>query len=215
MEAATVTKAVTIRLESGCDHTECAQFAFPLYKQLAEGGYHLCSVLPLPASVDEWRDAHRTARKRADRCKRRGYRFVDVLRHERADEIYEINISAATRQGRPMTPGYSVRPSSQPDPVWPCRRHGVHCYGVEADDGRLVSYMWVYRAGELGLVSQILGHDDYLDDEIMWLQWEGVIQRELWFRGYLVYNLHDSGQEGLRWHKERAGFVETLVEWQP
>jgi hypothetical protein len=36
--------------------------------------------MQLPASLEEWRDAHKTARKRADQAQRLGYRFVRVLR---------------------------------------------------------------------------------------------------------------------------------------
>ena len=39
-------------------------------------GYEECSVLPIPSSVDEWRDEHRTARKRSNRASRFGYEFA-------------------------------------------------------------------------------------------------------------------------------------------
>lgn len=202
----------TINLEAACDYSECAEFAFPLWKQLA-GGYDVCSVMPLPSSVDEWRAEHRTARKRADRADRRGYRFVDVVHHERVDEIHAINTSTDQRQGRPMSDGYRQRPSETPDPAYPCSRHGVHRYGVETYHGKLVAYLWLYRGGQLALVSQILGHSAHLEDEVMYLLWQGMIERELGEPGFVVYNRHDSGTDGLRFYKERVGLAETGVEW--
>ncbi len=209
--SATITK-LPIRLELG-HGGECADFAQPLLTQLRVG-YEACSVLALPASLEEWRAAHRTARKRADRCIRLGYRFVHVVRHERADEILEINLSAPERQGRPMSDGYREMPSTTPDPEWVCERHGVHPYGVETASGTLVAYLWVYRAGELALVSQILGHADHLENGIMYLLWQGMLTSEPTDDCHLVYNRHDSGTDGLRFYKERVGLEETAVTWK-
>lgn len=204
--------AVTISLELGHD-PPCLDLAGPLYRQLADGRYDKCSVMPLPSSLEEWRSEHKTARKRADACQRLGYRFVRVTRHERADELWAINTSKPNRQGRPMSEGYSQRPSVEPDPEWTCERHGIHPYGVETEDGTLVAYLWLYRAGQLCLVSQILGHADHLENGVMHLLWQGMLASEPPDNGYLVYNRHDSGTDGLRWYKERVGLSETPVSW--
>lgn len=203
--------ATAISLETGCDYATCAEFAFPLHKQLSSGTYDRCSVLEL-GPVSAWLEEHRTARKRASRAARRGYHFKVIRRHERADEIHAINTSAPERQGRPMSAGYQQRPSDAPLPVYPCSRHQVTTYGVEDANGTLVAYLWLYRAGELALVSQILGHAAHLENEVMYLLVAGVIEREA-EGGYLVYNRHDSGTDGLRFFKERLGFRETAVEW--
>jgi hypothetical protein len=77
----------------------------------------------------------------------------------------------------------------------------------------LAAYSWVYRAGDLALVSQILGHADRLADEIMYLLVEGIVAAESELGGFLVYNRYDSGTDGLRFFKDRCGFVPTVVEW--
>lgn len=205
---------VEISLETCCDFSECSAFAFPLLKQLSVGGYDECSVMPIPYDVGEWREAHRTARKRADRAARRGYRFVVVARHERADELWAINVSAPVRQKRPMSVGYLERPSETPLPDYPCARHAVRTYGVEDADGTLVAYLWLYRAGQLALVSQILGHADHLANEVMYLLWQGMVASESADPdGFIVYNRHDSGTDGLRFYKERVGLCATEVDW--
>lgn len=190
----------------------CTQFAQPLYEQLRDGRYDECAVLTLE-DVMVWRDKHRTARKRADRAGRRGYWFGGVTPHQRADEIQAINLSAPVRQGRPMTDGYRQPPTTTPLPDYPCARHGVHTYGVYARDMTLVAYCWIYRAGDLALVSQILGHADHLANEIMYLLVQGVVEYEGNLGGYLVYNRYDSGEDGLRFFKDRCGFERTPVEW--
>jgi hypothetical protein len=206
------TAECAISLELG-HNPPCLDLSGPLYRQLADGKYDKCSVMPLPSSLEDWRAEHTTARKRTDKAQRTGYRFVRVVRHERVDEIYAINTSKAKRQGRPMTAGYLVKPSDTPDPDYPCERHGVHPYGVETADGELVAYTWIYRAGQLCLVSQILGHADHLVHGVMYLLWQGMLTSEPPDDGYIVYNRHDSGTDGLRWYKERVGLTETSVRW--
>lgn len=171
-------------------------------------------MLPLPDTLEEWRAGHRTARKRADRASRLGYKFAPVARHEHADDIHAINTSLPERQGRPMSPGYQEPPSTTPDPMWPCPHHGVHPYGVFHDD-RLVAYLWCYRSGDLALVSSILGHGDHLRNDVMYLLAAGTIDAELEHGGFLIYNRHDSGGDGLRYYKERVGFQPTRVTWTP
>lgn len=212
-----IATSVAVALELDCRSDVCRQFGRPLFEQMASGRYDVCSVLPLPAEIGEWRDAHRTARRRADRAERRGYAFGPIDRHLYSDDIFEINTSAPVRQKRPMTSGYSKRTDFGPLPAYPCRRHAVRTYGVLAEDGHLVAYLWLYRAGQLALVSQILGHADHLDREIMWLLVQGVVESESAIDrdGLMVYNRHDSGTDGLRWFKERCGFEEIGVEWLP
>ncbi len=210
-----MTAQAEIELEAKCSFPECREFAGPLYEQLREG-YELCSVMPIPETVAEWRDEHRTARKRANRCRELGYRSTIVRRHKYGDEILAINTSKSIRQKRPMSEGYSVRPSDTPDPYPRCRRHGLHAYGVLGPAGTLVAYLWLYRAGELALVSQILGHAGHLEQGIMFLLWDGMVAFEsVDPDGYIVYNRHDSGTAGLRFYKERVGLEETAVEWKP
>lgn len=205
--------ATAIRLETACDHALCSELAFPLHKQLSNGPYDLCSVMDIP-DVEAWRAEHRTARKRADRAERRGYAFQHVRRHERIEEIHAINLSAPARQGRPMSAGYLERPSGTPLPVYPCPRHRVSTYGVEDKDGVLVAYLSLYRAGQLALVSQILGHAQHLASEVMYLLWQGMLGAERSEPdGFVVYNRWDSGSDGLRFFKERVGLAETPVEW--
>jgi hypothetical protein len=206
--------AVGINLEHG--HGEaCDEIADHLYGTLRRG-YELCSVLPIPDTIEDWRDAHRTARKRADRCERRGYFAGALYRELHADDIYAINTSAERRQDRPMSAGYLERQEFSPLPRYDCGRHAIRTTGVFDAHGVCVAYLVMYRSGDLALVSQILGHDAHLKSEIMWLLFQTALEREIDHGpGMVVYNRHDSGTKGLRWWKEHVGLEETRVEWLP
>ncbi len=87
----------------------------------------------------------------------------------------------------------------------------------EQETGYLVGYLTMIRCGELALVSQILGHAEHLEHEIMYQLFAGALSREVRADpfGVCVYNRHDSGTDGLRFFKERLGFEEAAVEWAP
>lgn len=202
-----------ISLEVGHEPHACRALSLPIFVQLRKG-YDVCAVLEMPASVEIWREAHRTARKRADRAERLGHRFGDIERENYEDDIFQINTSLSKRQGRPMTAAYRERATFEPLPEYPCARHAIRTYGIVSARSKLVAYLWLYRVGELALVSSILGHGEHLDDGIMFLLVQGAIERELGLGGYLVYNRADSGTEGLRWFKERCGFEPAEVSWE-
>lgn len=204
--------ATCISLETECEL--CRAFALPLFKQLSSG-YETCSVLPIPESVDDWREKHRTARKRANRAEHLGYRFSEIRREEHDEDIFEINTSLERRQGRPMSAGYHERTHFLPLPDYPCDRHAIRTFGVLTEQGTLVAYLWLYRSGELALVSSILGHGEHLANDVMYLLFQGVVEQQADLGGYFVYNRHDSGTEGLRYFKERLGFTPTEVSWTP
>lgn len=208
---ATAVEPVAVSLGvDDCWGEACRAIASPLLDQLRAGRYDECSVIPLAAYV---LDDHRTARRRAARARRLGY-SARLYRPERhVDDVFAINTSLAVRQGRPMSAGYRQRPSSTPDPTYDCPRHRVTRYGVFDPAGVLVAYCHAVRAGDLALVSQILGHGEHLRNDVMFLLVASVLSGEMPTGGFLIYNRHDSGQPGLREFKERLGFRPMAVEW--
>jgi hypothetical protein len=171
--------------------------------------------MPVPHSVDVWRAENRTARKRANHAKNLGYEFREIQREEYNDDITAIDISKAERQGRPMSSAYREPKNYLPLLDYPCPRHAVRTYGVVSDRGTLVAYLWLYRAGELALVSSILGHGEHLSNDVMYLLFQGVVGAESDQGGYFVYNRHDSGTDGLRYFKDKLGFEPMEVVWAP
>ena len=198
----------------GLEHNACNDFAGKLFLQLRRG-YEQCAVLPMPASVEEWRETHRTARKRANRAATLGYQFRVIEREQYDDDIFAINTSKDERQGRPMSRGYRERQNYLPLPAYPCDQHAIRTYGVLDARGTLVAYLWLYRSGELALVSSILGHGEHLANDVMDLLFQGAVERQAALGGYFVYNRADSGTDGLRYFKDKLGFQAMEVAWLP
>ena len=203
-----------IALLNGCRVNGCFELGEGTYEQLNTPHYSTnVSLLPIPPTVQDWRAQHRTARKRAAHATRRGYWFDSIDRSQHADAIHEINTSAPERQGRPMSAGYLERQTFERLPDYPCDHHAIRTYGVIDADGTLVAYTVIHRVGELALVSQILGHADHLEREIMYLLMQGVVAAQARLGGVLYYNRHDGGTPGLVFYKERVGFAAGNVEW--
>jgi hypothetical protein len=207
---------ITLGTHHGCIGDEsCSKLASELYATLSTGNYDWpVSILPL-SDLESYLAAHRTARKRANRSLRLGYKFRPIDRCDHVDDIYRINTSVPERQGRPMSAGYLERPSFTPLPVFLCPRHRIQAYGVLSPSGHLVAYLVAYTVGELVLISQILGHADHLVADVMYLLTLGTLRDTLEHSGAatVFYNRHDSGTDGLRFFKERLGFAPERVEW--
>lgn len=201
---------ITIGLGDGC-----CDSALPIarFDQLNVPKYTQgVSLMPVPDSRAEWEAEHRTARKRAWRAERLGYRFAEVDLSAFNADVYRINTSLEQRQGRPMSDGYRKPISRGPLPSYDCERHRIRTFGVLRGD-RLLAYLTLHRVGELALVSMILGHGAHLPDDIMYLLFAGAVDAEAGAGGWFYYNRHDSGTDGLRYYKERTGFAAADVEF--
>jgi hypothetical protein len=209
------TAALPVSLIGSCRDESCDAHARRLYDTLAPIRYQRgVSIMACPSSLDEWRSEHRTARKRVDRCARRGYLFNEVDYSRYSDDIYAINTSLHERQGRPMADGYLERRPHGRLPEFPCDLHNTRTYGVlDAGGWDLVAYLTLHRSNELGMISMILGHGSFLTDEIMYLLFAGMVEDQAGNPGVLYYNRFDSGTDGLRFYKERVGFREGDVAW--
>lgn len=211
--AETLLEQRVVDLVGSCAAAGCLELAGTMRAKLDTPKYRDgVSLLEVPASLEEWRAAHRTARKRADRSGRLGYRFDEIDRSLFDDDIHAINTSLDERQGRPMGDGYREWRRHGRLPDYPCSRHAIRTYGVLQAE-RLRAYLTLYRVGELALVSMILGHGEHLANDVMYLLFAGVVADQAGQGGVFYYNRHDSGTEGLRYYKERLGFAAGSVVW--
>ncbi len=215
MSTTLAVETVRISADLPCDFPSCVDHAGPLFQQLSVERYsRSASVLAVPETLAQWRSDHRTARKRADRSARLGYVFGEVDYSLYADDIFVINTSLPVRQGRPMTEGYTTprKHGRLSADQTRCPGHRTHTYGILKRD-RLVAYLTLHRAGDLAMVSMILGHGDHFDAGIMFQMFQGVVESQAGLGGFFFYNVHSSGQDGLRWMKERLGFRPADIEW--
>lgn len=203
---------IELRQHNGCIHDDaCEAFADDLYKLLAGGPYDYPVSLLRLDDMDTYLGEHRTARRRASRARRLGYEFAGFDRADFADDVYAINTSMPVRQGKPMSPGYLEHQDFTRLPEYPCPRHRIDTWGVFRKD-ELVAYIVLYVSGDLALVSQILGHGDHLENDVMYLlavEAFGSLPKP----ATVFYNRWDSGQNGLRFFKSRLGFEPERAEW--
>ena len=177
-----------------------------------------CSILVLPPTYDEYLNgaAGYGTRRKLKKALKEGYMFEPIDRDRYLDDIFAINTSMAERQGKEMTERYRSRPDPYgPLPQYGCPRHQLRTYGV-LKDGHLVAYTWLYQMGEICLFSTILGHGDHLNAGVMYLLVAESIRDIMSLAGtkYAMYNMHQSGTEGLRFFKEQMGFAGFWVDWQ-
>ena len=156
-----------------------------------------------------------TARNRTRHAARAGY-YCRVIPwseyNDHLEDIWKINLSAPQRQGRPMSEGYTVKPTPQTAPTHECRLHNSRWHGVFAPDGKLVGYINGNRCGDLAAASQILGHADHLHAGCMLLLWAHWVQ---WCAdqgvGHILYSRWSDGTDGLRHWKHSVGMRPTVV----
>jgi hypothetical protein len=212
-----------------CQHDprppDCAGLALREWTTLFPKYCDGVSVMALPDSMGDHFDSHKTFRKRVRRAVDRGY-TVNVIEPMHVPvAIRRINESAPERQGRPMDDSYrNYRAATTPMPEVTCRLHHALFYGVFSSEefavlygdqvGAMVGYASIYRCGDLVHVSQFLGHADFLDDGIMYFLLAEIMREQRNNGpGFLFYNRHDSGTDGLRFFKERIGLRAEDVAW--
>lgn len=177
-----------------------------------------CGCLEYTSRCHQYRSGK--AVKNLNRTGNKGYVAKRFIWNDYLDDIHEINMSKAVRCGGPMRDGYKVPAEKlkKSIPDWKCPRHWAIPWGVFDKDGRLRAYVVMVRAGDIALYSQILGHGDYMKDDIMPFihfkirQWidtspdcEGLTA--------LMYGGHYDGMgKGLQNWKERLLFEPTRLE---
>lgn len=206
-----IATATRINLKGPCWMPQCLRMAGELKAQLDPKYSRGAATMPL-TDAQGYLMGHRTLRRRAAGAERKGYEFEEIDRQDWPEDVYYINTSKEKRQGRRMTSGYQQQPVFGPNPMV-CPHHHVYTYGV-THGGDLWAYLWLYRSGDLAMVSSILGHAARLHDGIMYLLWRGMVERQAEFGGTVFYNLWNSGTDGLRFYKERVGLEEGDVEWR-
>lgn len=228
LDAATL-PPLTINLEyADTGHETCRAHPLDLFGQFTRPGAEYAgygymevnvSVFPIPDDIDKdwWKTPESYwMRQKVRRAVKLGYAFAPFEYNDHLDDIYEINTSMDSRQGRQMTESYRQRP--EPREPWgeqPCPRHHFGYFGI-FKDGRLVAYTLVAQSGEMMQFSQILGHGAHMEDGVMNLL---IFEAVKWHQErartpYAVYYLHDSGTSGLQFFKRKMGFAGHLVRWE-
>jgi len=136
----------------------------------------------------------------AKRARSRGYIFSEIDRNEYIEDIHKINISCASRQGRPMDENYQKK--IQHFESLPHFRY----FGIINNKGELVAYANLGQFGNFCGLSQLIGLRN--NDGIMHLLMVEIIfllidQRQV---RYIMYDTFFGALPGLRLFKTMLGF---------
>jgi hypothetical protein len=152
---------------------------------------------------------------KCSRCINRGYTFNVLNRNKYHEEIFLINTSADMRQGKKMKKQYLKADKSYE------QEELTEYYGVFNKEGKLVSYIHLLFTEETVFIFKLLGHDDYLKDNIMYLMIFKAIEqifnrkKEKTYQNlkYIIYDSFFTNSEGLVFFKKRFGFSPYAVKW--
>jgi len=142
-----------------------------------------------------------------------GFSFRKVEALEHFEEVCEVNESMGRRQGREIAASYLDREKVR-----------AHCaygdvYAVLNQQGQLRAYAHVVMAGDVAVLSRLLGHGADLDKGIMYLCLTEIVRSLAELREttgspvWLMYDTFFGAEDGLRYFKERLGFKPYRVKW--
>jgi len=144
------------------------------------------------------------------RCTKMGYTVRSFNPNNQIEEIFTINTSSTERQGRVMDKNYQIKVNE-----WPTDEEN-QWFGIFSEEGKLVAYVWTYIAGEMVLINRILGHADFLKDNIMYLLMTKVVAAFVQSDeiNYLMYDTFGKVENGLVLFKKRIGFKPYTVNFE-
>jgi hypothetical protein len=144
------------------------------------------------------------------RCAKLGYTFQSFNPNNEIEAIFEINTSSTERQGREMDESYKQLVAE-----WP--NDEVNKWlGIYSKEGKLVAYVWTYVVGEMVLINRILGHGDYLKENVMYLLMASVVSTFVNDNqiNFIMYDTFGKFENGLVMFKKRIGFKPYTVNFK-
>ena len=136
----------------------------------------------------------------AKRARTRGYNVAEINRNDYIDAIHRINVSCASRQGRPMDAAYQKK--TEHFDAEPHFRY----FGVINATGGLVAYANVGEFGNFCAFSQLIGlrnNDGIMHFLLVEIINELIDQQQI---RYVMYDTFFGALPGLRLFKTMLGF---------
>ena len=184
----------------------------PRYKVIPNKAFGV-ALIELPSHFEKFLDGSsmRDMRNKRNRALRDGYEFRGIQSLDYQDDILEVNRSAEVRQGHEMPHDYM-----DSKVVLAYLRENPEFYAVFDRDGHLRAYMHVMLFGEICVICRILGHMEFVKDGIMYLMISELVKKLVGANPevkYLMYDTVFGAAPGLRYFKDRSGFVPFRVKW--
>lgn len=144
------------------------------------------------------------------RCEKKDYSFRAIDMNDFIDEIFEINTSLDKRCGKNMSSAYLNKKTSYDNT-------NSIAFGVFKDD-KLLAYTQLSVYGELVKINRILGHGDFLNDNIMYFMLFNTLQESFDLKNdgvkYFMYDSFWGNPKGLVLFKNRFKFIANKVKWE-
>lgn len=175
------------------------------------------ALISVPESYADYVAGHSrwVLRQKLRLAAKHDFRYAVVKPQDYLDDILEINRSAPTRQGRPMSESYIDR-----ERVARALEGQTVMHGVLNADGRLRAYASVLAVGDATVFTLILGHADDLEYGTMYLLVSEIVRECIETRAaagsprWLMYDTLWGAGKGLAFFKERLGFQPYTVDWR-
>lgn len=136
----------------------------------------------------------------AKKARSRGYVVTEIDKNDFIDEIYEINTSLDSRQGRPMEDAYRKKITHY------FREKNYKYFGVLHPSGKLMAYSDLGFYGNFVAFDRLLGLRN--NDGIMHLMVSEIVGQTIESRAYayLMYDTYFGASPGLQAFKKMLGF---------
>jgi hypothetical protein len=137
------------------------------------------------------------------------YVFSEIDPNKYVDEIFTVNNSAGSRQGREMDESYTTKMTA-----YPIDEHNSY-YGI-LNGKNLVAYLWIVKSGELAVLNRLLADADHMNAGVMYLLITSYISHAVKEKSetkFIMYDTFFGATDGLKMFKKRCGFVPHRVKW--
>jgi hypothetical protein len=154
-------------------------------------------------SRDEYLDSikgRNSGEHHARKARSRGYVLVEIDRNDFIDELYEINTSLESRQGRPMDAAYREKITHYSP------EKNYKYFGVLSPSGKLMAYSNLGFYGNFVAFDRLLGLRN--NDGVMHLMVTEIVGQLIESRtyAYLMYDTYFGASPGLQAFKKMLGF---------
>ncbi len=173
-------------------------------------------LMKIPKTVEEymsWISGKNSVKYYSNRCKKLGYYTDYYIKNNYLKDMYEINTSSSVRQGKSMRKHYLEEVPKENV------KDAVSYFGVFTSDKKLVGYIRLVKTPKLYVISQLLGHAEYQNDNIMYLIIHDLVidliekNKDREDDIYLMYDTYFGGSDGIKLYKRRHAFKPYKVKW--
>ena len=158
---------------------------------------------------DDYLAKYAQARRMERKARKAGYTVRPFEPEANRDDLHAIHTSSSTRQGRSMEEAYLSEShvyKRTPGDVYLGAYHGE----------TIIAYLYLMTVGDIGMVSRHICHADHLREGAMYMLTAEAVEHLKAHTPNARFLMHDTffgAAAGLRFFKQKNGFVPYRVRW--